>query len=153
MDFEDWIDKLGFVVKERDFSEIENKAGLPSQSILGASMVLDGKVNLYYKSGESSHRTKFTLAHELAHCICHLETIDHMEFRSDITDLNNEKEIEANRYAGELLIPESSLKAILKQFYFPSLSALSQIFDVSTNVMEKRLQDLGISYLYDLSQE
>lgn len=146
------IKRLGFATKERDFSEIEEKAGLPNQSILGATMLLDGKVILYYKSGESFHRTKFTLAHELAHCICHLESIDHMEFRNDITDLNNKKEIEANRYAGELLIPESSLRDIMQRLLGPSLTALSQIFDVSTNVMEKRLQDLGIPYLYDLKK-
>ena len=59
-------------------------------------------------------------------------------------------EIEANIFAGELLIPKPLLLKKYKEFIIPSLKALSIIFGVSTNVMAARLDYLGLDYFKDI---
>ena len=57
--------------------------------------------------------------------------------------------MEADIFAGELLIPESSLVRVYNQFYLPSLESLAKIFSVSTNVMAARLDYLSMPYFKD----
>ncbi len=57
----------------------------------------------------------------------------------------------ANIFAGELLIPYSSLMSIYNQLLKPSLSVLAQIFQVSTSVMKARLNYLELRFVDDSS--
>ena len=61
--------------------------------------------------------------------------MNHLELRSDVLNKTDAREVEANRYAGELLIPKESLLRIYKMLILPSLPTLSEIFDVLTGVM------------------
>ena len=107
-------------------------------------------MGIFYRASDSINRRRFTMAHEIAHCCLHTDTLTdkHIELRSSKTQ-NDPREYNANVFAGELLIPESSLKMIYEQLLVPSLSGLSVIFQVSTNVMAKRLDYLKMPYMKD----
>ena len=139
------LEKLNISAIPFDFSEIEEK--LPEEyaglNILGALISNDDNAAILYssKDKQDSHRMRFTIAHEIAHCCLH-GTRQHIEFRID-GDLDDD-EIAANTYAGELLIPEKALKDIIKQLLVPTITALADIFDVSINVMSERIKYLQL---------
>lgn len=127
-----------------DFTEVEES--LPEKykgsKILGAMISKDENAAILYsaKDKKDSHRMRFTIAHELAH-ICRGEH-RHIEFRID-GDLT-EDEIAANTFAGELLIPENTLKSVIKELLAPTIANLADIFDVSVNVMNERIKHLDL---------
>lgn len=149
------VEKIGITIIANDFSEIEEIQGVEPNSILGAAFSINDDLAIFYKSSDSLHRKKFTIAHELAHCCldCPDNVATHLEYRIDsYMDLNDEqlkKERRANIFAGELLIPENILRETHKKMLIPSLSELSMIFDVSTSVMAARLDYLQMSYFKD----
>lgn len=145
VDMKTILEKLHISAVHFDFSKIEEK--LPPKysglSILGAMISNDENIAILYSDKEvkDSHRTRFTIAHEIAHCCLHGQPY-HIEFRID-GDLND-NEIAANTFAGELLIPEVSLKDTIKQLLLPTVTALADIFDVSVNVMTERIKYLSL---------
>lgn len=148
------VNQLGIIVREHDFSSIEKAANIPADSILGATLSLDNLLIIMFKKyseKRNRHGERFTIAHELAHCALHANNleINHLELRNEICNKDIPKEVDANKYAGELLIPETSLKKIYNRLLIPSLKTLSEIFDVSAKVMEKRLDILGMNYYKD----
>lgn len=120
--------------------------------ISGLVLLKGDDVGIFYKKTDTIHRKRFTIAHELAHCCLHGESMlanGYIEYRSSFTSATDPREIAANTFAGELLIPEHQLKKILSRLIVPSLTALATIFDVSVNVMRARLWDLKVSFFDD----
>ena len=144
------LQRLGIKEVAADFSDIEKILQYDSGEILGMTFAQEKQVGIFYRSSDSINRRRFTMAHEIAHCCLHTDTLTdkHIELRSSKTQ-NDPREYNANVFAGELLIPESSLKMIYEQLLVPSLSGLSEIFQVSTNVMAKRLDYLKMPYMKD----
>lgn len=145
------LQRIGILEIPYDFSEVENAMGYSHGDVLGATFATENKVGIFYRSSDTLNRKRFTLAHEIAHCCLHKDSLErkHIELRSCQTE-NNGKERDANIFAGELLIPTSSLRKIHSQLLVaPSLSDLSKIFAVSTNVMAARLDYLNLSYIKD----
>lgn len=144
------LQRLGIKEVAADFSDIEKILQYDSGEILGITFAQEKQVGIFYRSSDSINRRRFTMAHEIAHCCLHTDTLTdkHIELRSSKTQ-NDQREYNANVFAGELLIPESSLKMIYEQLLVPSLSGLSEIFQVSTNVMAKRLDYLKMPYMKD----
>ena len=144
------LQRLGIKEVAADFSDIEKILQYDSGEILGITFAQEKQVGIFYRSSDSINRRRFTMAHEIAHCCLHTDTLTdkHIELRSSKTQ-NDPREYNANVFAGELLIPESSLKMIYEQLLVPSLSGLSEIFQVSTNVMAKRLDYLKMPYMKD----
>lgn len=134
-----------------NFSKTEDILNISHGEILGAVLTYKDDVLIAYKKDETVNRTRFTLAHELAHCcLSHIVPSQKGYIELRRKDNNNEREIEANIFAGELLIPEQELSGVLKRFYdnsFPSSEILAQIFSVSINVMEERLKHLKIPFI------
>lgn len=138
-------------VNSADFGKVENLL-YPREvkikgDILGAVIVDNDDIAILYRKGDSKNRIRFTLAHELAHCCLHMRPDDdfHFEFRTDEKS-NSPKEIEANIFAGELLIPKPSLDIILKDIKIIDaniIELLSNMFVVSNNVMRERLKGLN----------
>lgn len=136
-----------------DFKNLEKNEKVKNGEILGL-VLLDAEeknVGLFYREKDSEHRQRFTIAHELGHCCLHSESLKegYIEFRYNIAS-GDQKEIAANTFAGELLIPEHSLNNILQRLYVPTLKGLSEIFNVSISVMRKRLELLQLSYYDDM---
>ncbi len=112
--------------------------------ILGALVSNGSDSAIFYnkKTLKEGHRYRFTIAHELAHA-CLNGQANHIEFRiKGIPDDKNE--ITANTFAGALLIPENTLKIVLSKLILPTVKNLSEIFEVSENVMRARLSHLNI---------
>lgn len=143
------LENIGISLISKDFSNLEKQSGYENNSILGAAISKDDDLAIFYKENDTYHRKIFTIAHELGHCCRHSENlkIEHIELRT--LDCPNQHEMEANIFAGELLIPYNILKDIYDDFLIPSLKSLSKIFNVSTNVMAARLDYLNLSYYKD----
>lgn len=157
IDLNELTKKIGIQVKEHDFSVVEKKTGLGDNSILGATLLFDDNIMILYKKyaeKRNDHGKRFTIAHELGHCVLHAEEIEnnHLQLRSEICNKNNPREVEANIFAGQLLIPEETLLRVLAKLLIPTLKNLAEIFDVSIGVMKHRLDDLRIAYFDDVKQ-
>lgn len=91
------------------------------------------------------NRQRFTIAHELAHFARHRSLQAQFEdqnfFRKG--DLNV-MEAEANRFAGELLMPESPFRDRAKLFN-GSIEAIAQHFKTSTLAVRVRAKQLGMT--------
>lgn len=154
IDLDGLVKRLGIRVREHDFSFVEEKIGFEKDSILGATLLVDDEIVILHKKYEekrNNHGKRFTIAHELGHCVYHADSLvmNHLELRSDAYNKNDERERKASTFAGELLIPDESLRSICKRLIIPSLSTLAKIFDVSIGVMKERLSDTEIMYFDD----
>lgn len=137
-------------VSAYDFSKFDNDDS--ENKILGAMVANKEDLALLYRQGETKNRNRFTLAHELAHCcLTHLNDcqMPYIEYRHEgaITDPH---EIEANIFAGALLVPDKELRKVLSNEYpdsLPHVTRLSEMFAVSLNVMKGRLRHLRIPYV------
>ena len=141
-----------------DFSTFNgdiNGVVLPTQAamVMGAVAAHSEKdygkdsVEISVNINDSYHRQRFTLAHELAHCMLHAETLKNgrIELRSSLTS-EDPREKDANVLAGEILIPEKLLKLEYASTPIPFLPILAEKFDVSENVMAARLKHLKMGY-------
>ena len=148
--------KLGIRLMPFNFKPIEQHESIKEEvekkgNILGAVVVNDDDLAILYRQEDVSNRRRFTIAHELGHTCLHMKSNEqsHIEFRTD-TCSTEPKEIEANIFAGQLLIPEKTLNQLIDSNKFISekvLPHLSELFMVSENVMRARLDYLKIKIL------
>ncbi len=138
------LEKFNISAISMDFEPMEKSSSDPNRKILGAIVCDDDKAAIFYNCNDevNGHRYRFTIAHELAHCTVS-KACNHIDFRLDPL-LLDEKEIAANTFAGELLIPEGSLYETIGKLILPSIAVLSDIFEVSVNVMRERLRFLNV---------
>ena len=92
---------------------------------------------------ESKARRRFTIAHELAHFLLHRERIydgfaENTLYRSS---LSNQYELEANRLAGDMLMPLDKVDEYIDRegTARASIGGLADRFDVSVSAMQARL--------------
>ena len=103
------------------------------------------------------HRQRFTIAHELGHYFCHsgddapAQFVDgdfRLHWRNSESSRGvNWQEIEANRYAAALLMPENLLRKDVDQFGRIDDSVvqrLASLYRVSRVSMQYRLINLGL---------
>lgn len=95
---------------------------------------------IYVNTKEPSQRQRFTIAHELGHALLHNETLSRDNYKNDWGTYQI-KEMEANRFAAELLMPRGAVKAVVDTA--PPFPELCRIFDVSGEAMDIRLKNLG----------
>lgn len=155
IDLDQLLKSLGIYVREHDFSKIEKTSNLEKDSILGATLLIDDDLIILYKQYEkkrNDHGKRFTIAHEIGHCALHSKDLEEnrLELRNDFYNKNDEREMAACKFAGQLLIPEESLKKICKRLIIPSLKILAEIFNVSVGVMRERLNETDIVYIDDV---
>ena len=147
VDIEKLLRSLNISAISKDFSYIESSIKIEQGTILGMLISSGDNAAIFYRSSDTYNRKRFTIAHELAHAIIHNDNSPHIEFRMNEDEIeNNPIEKEANILAGEFLIPFNLLKEIYFKLPIPSSVTLATIFKVSVNVMEARLNHLGISY-------
>lgn len=149
------LKRIGISEIPMDFTEIEKILGYRPGDVLGAIFAKNDSLGIFYRQGDSLNRIRFTLAHEIAHCCIHAETLEksHIELRSAL-EATTPKEYKANVFAGELLMPEVTLRDIHSRYLVaPPLSNISQLFKVSTNVMAARLEYLNLPYIRDIKPD
>lgn len=147
VDLEKITQKLEIRVMEQQFEE----------GLSGFAYQKSGNKFIGVNSSELSRRKRFTIAHELGHLFLHKQDAVNydpaiMYFRdshsSDGTDI---KEIEANAFAAELLMPEDEVrKLIVKRggLNMEDTSAIQEMadsFEVSLLAMTIRLTNLYFS--------
>ncbi len=130
---------------EDDISGILYRKG--EQSIIGIN------------SAHPNTRQRFSIAHEIGHLVLHtkrlfVDKVVRVDFRDSISSLAiNNEEISANVFAAELLMPRDFIEREIKRISSKRKSLqskerlireLANIFDVSLQAMEYRLNNLGI---------
>ena len=138
--------------------QIARRQGITVQSIplddelSGMSFVRGGVSVIVVNSAHHPNRQRFTMAHELAHHVLHKGYLaDHVHVDKGILRRDQRssegadiKEIEANAFAAELLMP----KACVRQFQNVDinddfeLAQLAKKFKVSASAMAIRLDNL-----------
>ena len=104
-------------------------------------------------------RRRFTIAHELGHLLLHSKTELHVD-RSVVkmrdrraSEGTDDEEMEANRFAAELLMPESFLQADLEELGHVSaddeqiIRKLAKKYQVSQQAMAIRLTSLNLVWM------
>ena len=115
----------------------------------------DNSVILGVNSKHSQNRQRFTIGHELGHHFLHSSSV-HVDGRYQIMNRDakskegtDTQEIEANLFAGELLVPEHMLRADIKNLGELDVEDevvvknLAKRYRVSTQVIFRRLFSLG----------
>ncbi|HEX3462584.1 MAG TPA: ImmA/IrrE family metallo-endopeptidase [Candidatus Elarobacter sp.] len=127
-------------------------------SLSGFLAITDGERLIGVNARHHKNRQRFTLAHELAHLVLGHETGEvHVDkgivlFRdTDSSSHGTEIEMEANRFAAELLVPKSMLKHdITRRDAFDTitdddLEYLAQRYAISMAALLNRLSDVGFA--------
>lgn len=91
-----------------------------------------------YAANQSIVRQRFTVAHELGHLLLHEEG---RAYR-DTTFAGTPREIEANRFAADLLMPLSWVAAFA-DLYRDDVARLARTFQVSEKAMDYRLANVA----------
>jgi Zn-dependent peptidase ImmA (M78 family) len=144
--------QLEIILQHYGIKQVELPA---SGDIFGAIVRQNGTVTIAVNPEQHPNRQRFTTAHELAHFFCHFsENMQHVDgdFRvhwrntasSEGVDWN---EIEANRFAAALLIPEKMLRSDVNACSVldrDTMQHLANLYQVSRLAMQFRLINLGL---------
>lgn len=127
--------------------------------VSGVLLRLPERLVIAVNKNHSEARQRFTIAHELGHLRLHQGRpliVDHIvrarvSMRDSQSSLATEREeIDANRFAANLLMPEDLVhEAVVeviekKQSEKQTIKVLAQQFGVSDKAMEYRLTNLGL---------
>lgn len=178
VDIKEILNRIGISYQKDDFKVlsdaeyIKKMADKRGGKLLGVVFADKDFLNIFYKQNKcegmseseltsAQNRARFTLAHELAHCVNNTHEVESgnydglfLDFRfsddKDIIDIDTYKnehklEYEANIFAGEILIPKNKLLEILTEMPEISINLLKDYFKVSENAMKGRLKYLGIN--------
>ena len=145
-----------------DFSYISNLDAVKSQmknqkKILGMVTIENDYANIYYNNNPEIDipTQRFTIAHELAHCINHYQELysgGKLELLEDTTPTDSQSgdstedvhEYVCNKFARDFLIPTEMLKKIYNAMHKPSVSDLADLFLVPEKEMNIKLSELGL---------
>lgn len=119
----------------------------------GSIVGTDTKAIITINEGVQIERQRFSLGHELGHWVndrnknityrCAVKDMRQREFQG--TDFRQQREVRANQFSAELLIPKYIAKPFLKnqEINFETVKKLADIFSVSITSMAIRLVDLA----------
>ncbi len=116
----------------------------------------NGEVSIYISDQDSVARQRFSIAHELAHAVLHKDLVDsHKVIKRSKNDFSN-IEIEANKLAEEILMPEKAISRFIKEENLDKnaeinssiIQKIAEAFKVSTMVAIIRLRNLNYNVPY-----
>lgn len=159
VDVEKIAKKLGIQVMSGQFSA---KGGQQVSGILRIDPS-NGHPIIAIQSNESPVRQRFTIAHEIGHYLLHKDNqlhVDHKKpevitlmFRDETSsNATSMKEIQANQFAAELLMPSDEILACIKENtvaesdednIFELIKALADRYQVSTTAMAIKIGKLS----------
>lgn len=122
--------------------------------ISGLLEIKNGIKRIIINEEHHINRKRFTTCHEISHYILEYSDKDLLHINSrdyrrkqENTDIYESKEVEANRLAGALLMPEDLIEESIQNFFDSNedelISQLAKEFKVSKAAMTVRLQVLG----------
>jgi len=107
----------------------------------------NNNITIYYNPYHHENRIRFTIAHELAHFLLGHLNENKKEYRDTKDSFKNTtydpKEVEANKIAAKLLMPEDKLDFLIYKKGVTSVKELARIMKVSEAAMVYRLKNLG----------
>jgi Zn-dependent peptidase ImmA (M78 family) len=116
--------------------EVEYKDSLAKE---GRSGYFDSKSKtIYINPDEPEYRQRFTIAHELGHCL--LSHGDRDRLNTTLSEYDP-KEADANAFAAQLLMPEMAVREMAARY---DLNRMAYFFDVSRMALFIRMKSLGI---------
>jgi Zn-dependent peptidase ImmA (M78 family) len=143
VDVEGVARRLGIKVQEEEFPDTLSGALVRSD---------EGKAFIAVNKAHHRHRRRFSIAHELAHFVLHQDAAGYYDqkhkigvhFRAAKGGNWDAKEVEANRFAAELLMPRRMIIDAIVRSGEAEASALARQFDVSEEAMTYRLADIRL---------
>lgn len=137
---EEWPVKVGALARELGIQVVECDLPNNISGMLVRGHGEEQKWIIRVNKRNSRQRQRFTVAHEIAHYLLHIEEIgreitDDTFYRSELSD---EREREANRLAAEILMPWSLIRKAIHDG-IKSPDRLAESFGVSSAAMHVRL--------------
>lgn len=119
-------------------------------SDISALLLINGEESIIcVNKSHHIHRRRFSIAHEIAHFLLHKDDAPYFDkdceiyFRANTAESPDIiKEIEANQFAAELLMPLSMVRNDLSRTPPPTASELAKKYQVSEQAMTFRLASL-----------
>ncbi len=113
---------------------------------LSGKIIKDSKLGgksgyaIFVNSNDSPVRQRFTIAHEIAHFVLHKHEIGDgiVEDALYRSCLSNKKEVEANKFAADILMPWHLINRVMQK-PFENIKELAERFQVSQSAMSIRL--------------
>jgi Zn-dependent peptidase ImmA (M78 family) len=141
--------------KISDHFKVPIKAVEMPEDISGMLQRDSGRGTIFVNKAHHENRQRFTIAHELGHYFLNHTTGVHVDKVALFRDTESSKatsqiEMDANRFAAELLMPEQLVRSQLRQATSKGkneddiISEMAGLFKVSIAAMSFRLQNLGI---------
>jgi len=108
-----------------------------------AGAIDHGQRHIFVNKNDPPTRQRFTLAHELGHAVLHSgENL--IDYRRNLEGSNDRKEVEANKFAAEVLMPEELFRrAWIHRNGDARRTAV--LFGVSSAAAEYRAKSLGLA--------
>lgn len=123
----------------------------PADADVSGMLVVKGGTGLILvNQTHAPQRQRFTVAHELGHYLMHRQPNQEAFFRDERSSQGiSHQEIQANAFAASLLMPASEIRRFTEGRKLSPLDSdiiygLAQTFDVSSEAMSIRLQDLKL---------
>ena len=117
-----------------------------TDSKIGQIEIIDSKPTITLFETGNAKRDRFTLAHELGHYLYnHVDETTQRLMRTDTRETgqsSDRKEVEANLFAAELLVPIWAMEYVFKEMNLTTIDEWADLFDVSRKMMEIRLENL-----------
>jgi Zn-dependent peptidase ImmA (M78 family) len=122
-----------------------NGADPDSEKIRDVSGAVDHtKKKIYINRADPLVRQRFTLAHEIGHAYLHAGDGENViDFRRDMDGEVNVKEVEANRFAADLLMPRLQFAKIYV-VAFGKVRDIARYFTVSEDAVKIRIRQLRL---------
>ena len=122
------LEKNGVIVMFLDLDDMDKFDGLTMFTANQAPVI-------WINKNTPNDRKRFNLAHELGHLVMHLRS-------EDLEKSEDQKEIEANQFAGEFLMPESQCKEELFNLKYRDLGLKKQYWKISKAAIIYRAKEL-----------
>lgn len=114
----------------------------------GIAVIKNGVPRIYFNPIDHSNRQRFTIAHELGHHVLG-HTKDGEMHRDNVESYSsgtrNIQEIQANKFAAQLLMPEKAIRYYVTRKAVTTTLGLAKIFNVSEAAMHWRLREIGLA--------
>lgn len=159
VDMKTILRNLSIRFRSYDISTLEKQLRLnKNDAILGLAFSNGNDLGILYSNRIEKNASNYILAHELAHCSLHIKPSEkfHVElkiskdmysgtylpsFFSGYTD--SWKEIQADRYAADLLIPTKALKKFVSNPSNCNIENIADHFQVSREIVRLKFLNLG----------
>ena len=158
VDIKHILEKIGILYRENDFSKLESALRIEKDdAILGLALSHEDDLGILYSSRMDRDSTNYVLAHEFAHCVLHLEPSEkyHVELKmsKDLFSanrrkslisryLNSHKELQADRFAADLLIPTEALLQFIEDVQNIDMAGIAKHFQVPKEIVRLKIMNL-----------